>query len=56
MLGGTDQGVHYATPTCSAPATMPSSIVQVVLADMGMTQMMGRGRFLGGADDACSDA
>ncbi|MEO3936979.1 hypothetical protein V3N99_09500 [Dermatophilaceae bacterium Soc4.6] len=41
MMGGTDEGVHYSTSTCSAPATMPGSTVHVVLADMGMTQMMG---------------
>lgn len=32
---------RYSTPTCSAPADLPGSRVQVVLADMGMSRMMG---------------
>ncbi len=41
MMGGADQGLRYSTSTCSAPATLPGSTVRVVLADMGMTSMMG---------------
>jgi uncharacterized cupredoxin-like copper-binding protein len=41
MMGGADQGLHYSRSTCSAPATLRGSTVRVVLADMGMTTMMG---------------
>ncbi|MDQ2756667.1 MAG: hypothetical protein M3Y71_08905 [Actinomycetota bacterium] len=41
MMGGQGQGYHYSTSTCAAPATLHGSTVRVVLADMGMTQMMG---------------
>lgn len=41
MMGGADQAYHYSTSTCSAPAPLPGNTVRVVLADMGMTQMMG---------------
>jgi len=41
MMGGASQGYHYSTSTCSAPATLRGTTVHVVLADMGMTQMMG---------------
>ncbi len=37
---GAGQGIHYSTPTCSAPVTLPANTVRVVLADIGMTQMM----------------
>ncbi len=40
MMGSRDQGYHYSTATCSAPATLPGSNVRVVLADMAMTSMM----------------
>jgi len=39
MMGGT--GYHFARVTCSAPRSLPGRIVNVTLADMGMTQMMG---------------
>lgn len=42
MMGGRGgQGYHYSTATCAAPATLRGSTVRVVLADMGMDQMMG---------------
>ena len=41
MMGSRGQGYHYSTSTCSAPTALPGSTVRVVLADMGMTQMMG---------------
>ena len=41
MLGSRDQSYHSSTVTCSAPAALPGSTVRVVLADMGMTSMMG---------------
>jgi uncharacterized cupredoxin-like copper-binding protein len=39
MGGGTDY--HYSRLTCAAPASLPGRIVNVTLADMGMTQRMG---------------
>lgn len=39
MMGG-DSAYHYSSLSCSAP-TLPGATVQVTLADMGMTQMMG---------------
>ncbi len=39
MGGGSDY--HYSTLSCSAPSGLPGHTVQVTLADMGMTQMMG---------------
>lgn len=39
MMGG-DSGYHYSRLACAAP-TLPGTTVQVTLADMGMTQMMG---------------
>lgn len=39
MMGG-DSDYHYSSLSCSAPA-LPGAGVQVTLADMGMTQMMG---------------
>ena len=39
MMGGA--GYHFARVTCSAPRSLPGRIVNVTLADMGMTRMMG---------------
>jgi uncharacterized cupredoxin-like copper-binding protein len=47
MMGG-DQGYHYSRLACSPPVTLPGATVQVVLADMGMTRMMGGDAPLGG--------
>ena len=47
MMGG-DQGYHYSRLACSAPVTLPGVTIQVVLADMGMTRMMGGDAPLGG--------
>ena len=41
MGGGGDSGYHYSTVTCSAPPSLPGRTVKVVLADMGMSRMMG---------------
>ncbi len=41
MGGGTGSGYHFARVTCSPPQSLPGDIVNVTLADMGMTQMMG---------------
>ena len=42
MMGGRDgMGYHYSQLTCSAPRSLPGRTVTVMLADMGMTQMMG---------------
>ncbi|MDQ2838868.1 MAG: hypothetical protein M3Y89_15855 [Actinomycetota bacterium] len=38
MMGGT--GYHYSGLTCPAPKALPGTVVNVTLADMGMTQMM----------------
>jgi uncharacterized cupredoxin-like copper-binding protein len=38
MMGGSDY--HYSGLTCSAPKALPGTVVNVTLADMGMTQMM----------------
>jgi uncharacterized cupredoxin-like copper-binding protein len=38
---GRGAGYHIARVTCSAPRSLPGRIVNVTLADMGMTQMMG---------------
>lgn len=40
MMGG-DQGYHYSRLSCSPSAALPGATVRVVLADMGMTRMMG---------------
>ena len=40
MMGG-GAGYHSARLTCSAPRSLPGRIVNVTLADMGMTRMMG---------------
>jgi uncharacterized cupredoxin-like copper-binding protein len=39
MSGGA--GYHFARVTCSPPRSLPGRIVNVTLADMGMTRMMG---------------
>ena len=38
---GAESGYGYSRSTCSAPTSLPGSTVNVVLGDMGMTQMMG---------------
>lgn len=38
MMGGT--AYHYSGLTCSAPKSLPGTVLNVTLADMGMTQMM----------------
>ena len=40
MMGG-GSGYRYSRLSCSAPASLPGSVVNVTLADMGMTRMMG---------------
>lgn len=40
MMGG-GSAYHYSHLTCAAPASLPGSVVNVTLADMGMTQRMG---------------
>jgi uncharacterized cupredoxin-like copper-binding protein len=40
MMGG-GQGYRYSRLACSPPVTLPGATIQVVLADMGMTRMMG---------------
>lgn len=40
MMGGAS-GYHYSKLTCRAPRALPGHVVKVMLADMGMTQMMG---------------
>jgi uncharacterized cupredoxin-like copper-binding protein len=47
MMGG-DQGYHYSRLACSPPVALPGVRVQVVLADMGMTRMMGGDAPMGG--------
>ena len=39
MGGGSDY--HYSRLSCAAPKSLPGRIMNVTLADMGMTQMMG---------------
>ena len=41
MMGSRDQGYHSSTATCPAPAALPGNTVRVILADMGLTRMMG---------------
>ena len=41
MGGGSASGYHYSGLTCSAPASLPGARVNVLLGDMGMSQMMG---------------
>ena len=38
---GDDQGYHFSRLSCSPPVVLPGAKVRVVLADMGMTRMMG---------------
>lgn len=38
---GAGSGYHYSSLSCSAPSPSPGPTVQVTLADMGMTRMMG---------------
>lgn len=38
MMGGA--GYHYSELSCSAPTALPGTVVNVTLADMGMTRMM----------------
>ena len=45
---GIPPGYHYSRLTCSAPSSLPGSRVQVMLADMGMMQVMGGTAPLGG--------
>ena len=40
MIGG-GAGYRFAQTTCSAPGSLPGHIVNVTLADMGMSRMMG---------------
>jgi uncharacterized cupredoxin-like copper-binding protein len=40
MMGG-GAGYRFAQTTCSPPGSLPGRIVNVTLADMGMTRMMG---------------
>ncbi|MEO8828383.1 hypothetical protein [Lapillicoccus sp.] len=40
MMGG-QADYHFSPLSCAAPASRPGTTVTVVLADMGMTQMMG---------------
>jgi len=47
MMAGESQ-YHYSRSTCSAPKSLPGNTVNVTLADMGMTQMMGGTAPLGG--------
>ena len=39
--GNGGMGYHYSQLACSAPSSLPGRTVTVMLADMGMTQMMG---------------
>ena len=42
MMGGGSGGqYHLSQVSCGAPASLPGTLVTVVLGDMGMTQMMG---------------
>jgi uncharacterized cupredoxin-like copper-binding protein len=38
---GAEPGYHYSRLTCAAQTGLPGSVINVGLADMGMTQMMG---------------
>jgi len=40
MMGG-GAGYRFAQTTCSAPGSLPGRVVNVTLADMGMSRMMG---------------
>jgi uncharacterized cupredoxin-like copper-binding protein len=47
MMGGA-AGYAFSRLTCAAPASLPGTTVEVMLGDMGMTQMMGGTAPLGG--------
>jgi len=47
MMGGA-AGYAFSRLTCAAPPSLPGATVQVMLGDMGMTQMMGGTAPLGG--------
>ncbi len=40
-MGGGVAGYHFARANCSASRSLPGHVLNVTLADMGMTQMMG---------------
>jgi uncharacterized cupredoxin-like copper-binding protein len=40
-LGSAMPGYHYSTSTCTAPSLTATTVVRVVLADLGVTTMMG---------------
>ena len=48
MMASAPSGYHYFRLACSAPSSLPGSTVRVVLADMGMTHLMGGVAPLGG--------
>jgi uncharacterized cupredoxin-like copper-binding protein len=41
MSGSLPHGYHLSRLTCSAPSSLPGSMVYVMVGDMGMTRMMG---------------
>ncbi len=41
MMGSAPPGYQYSRLTCSAPTSIPGTVVRVTLGDMGMTEMMG---------------
>lgn len=41
VMMGNGSAYHYSKVTCAAPEALPGGTVNVVLGDMGMTQMMG---------------
>lgn len=41
MMGSAPPGYQYSRLTCSAPTSLPGTVVRVTLGDMGMTRMMG---------------
>jgi uncharacterized cupredoxin-like copper-binding protein len=41
MMGASPHGYHLSRLTCAAPSSMPGTTVYVMVADMGMTHMMG---------------
>jgi uncharacterized cupredoxin-like copper-binding protein len=47
MMGGGAGAYHYSGLTCQAPSTLRGQVVTVVLADMGLTAMMGGAAPLG---------
>ncbi len=40
-MGRSEVGYHFARANCAAPRSLPGHVLNVTLADMGMTQMMG---------------